>query len=194
MADLVSMAINLAKGKRGEAIYDPLLAPAQPLTQAVSPLDTRMASIEERRMRTLEPSTRQFVAAILVWARANGIPAILGETHRSPAEQARAIEEGRSAIQEGQTGWHQYGRAFHLIIVDPKTKNLDEEAYRRVGTEVRRRGGEWLGDKTLITTKGQVQDLAHFEYHPGLKLSSYRGTHQAQKELALAERLAARYG
>ena len=196
MADLISMAINVARGKKGEAIYDPLLKPtAQDLpAQPVPPLDTRMASIEERRMRTLEPSTKQFVVSILAWARTNGIPAILGETHRSQAEEARAIEEGRSAIKEGQTGWHQYGRAFHLVIINPKTKLLDEEAYKKVGTEVRRRGGEWLGDKTLITSKGQIQDLAHFEYHPGLKLSRYRGTHQAQKELALAERRAARYG
>ena len=192
MADLVSMAINMAKGKRGDAIYDPLLKASVPAP--VSPLDPRMASIEERRMKTLEPSTKAFVIAVLAWARANGIPAILGETHRSQAEQAKAIEEGKSAIKEGQTGWHQYGRAFHLVIVNPRTKLLDEEAYKKVGTEVRRRGGEWLGDKTLITTKGQVQDLAHFEYHPGLKRSSYRGSHLAKKELAMAERRAARYG
>ena len=196
MADLVTMAINAAKGKRGEAIYDPLLKPAAPasLPMPVPPLDPRMASIEERRMKTLEPSTKAFVVSILAWARANGIPAILGETHRSQAEQAKAIEEGKSAIKEGQTGWHQYGRAFHLVIVNPKTKLLDEEAYKKVGAEVRRRGGEWLGDKTLITSKGQVQDLAHFEYHPGLKLSSYRGSNLAKKELAMAERRAARYG
>ena len=196
MADLVTMAINAARGKKGEAIYDPLLKPAAPapLPTPVPPLDPRMASIEERRMKTLEPSTNAFVVSILAWARANGIPAILGETHRSQAEQAKAIEEGKSAIKEGQTGWHQYGRAFHLVIVNPKTKLLDEEAYKKVGAEVRRRGGEWLGDKTLMTSKGQVQDLAHFEYHPGLKLSNYRGSNLAKKELAMAERRAARYG
>ena len=193
MADLVTMTINAARGKKGEAIYDPLLKPIAPATP-VSPLDPRMASIEERRMKTLEPSTKTFVVAILAWARANGIPALLGETHRSQADQARAIEEGKSAIKEGQTGWHQYGRAFHLVIIDPRTRLLDEEAYKRVGAEVRRRGGEWLGDKTLTTNKGQVQDLAHFEYHPGLKLSSYRGSALAKKELAMAEKRAARYG
>ena len=196
MADLITMAINVAKGKRGDAIYDPLLKPAAPapLPTPVPPLDARMASIEERRMKTLEPSTKTVVVAILAWARANGIPAILGETHRSQADQAKAIEEGKSAIKEGQTGWPQYGRAFHLVIINPRTKLLDEEAYRKVGAEVRRRGGEWLGDKTLITSKGQVQDLAHFEYHPGLKLSSYRDSNLGKKELAQAERRAARYG
>jgi hypothetical protein len=196
MADIVTMAINAARGKKGEAIYDPLLKPAAPLpsTTPIQPLDPRMASIEERRMKTLEPSTKAFVIAILAWARSNGIPAILGETHRSQAEQARAIEEGKSAIKEGQTGWHQYGRAFHLVIVNPRTRLLDEEAYKKVGAEVRRRGGEWLGDRTLTTARGQVQDLAHFEYHPGLKLSSYRGSHLAKKEMAMAEKRAARYG
>jgi hypothetical protein len=196
MADIVTMAINAARGKKGEAIYDPLLKPAAPLpsTTPIQPLDPRMASIEERRMKTLEPSTKAFVIAILAWARSNGIPAILGETHRSQAEQARAIEEGKSAIKEGQTGWHQYGRAFHLVIINPRTRLLDEEAYKKVGAEVRRRGGEWLGDRTLTTARGQVQDLAHFEYHPGLKLSSYRGSHLAKKEMAMAEKRAARYG
>jgi hypothetical protein len=176
---------------RGRDAYAPLTGPERP---PVPPLDARGASIEERRMRTLEPSTRKFVAEILTWARGNGIPAILGETHRSEAEQARQAREGRTAIPEGQTGWHQYGRAFHLVIVDPKTRLLDEPSYEKVGAEVRRRGGEWLGDRTLQTTKGTVRDLAHFEYHPGLKLSSFRGTAQARKELALAERRAARYG
>ena len=190
MADLAVMLVNKL---RGRPTYDPLFAPA-PTPRPAPPLDARMASIEERRSRTLEPSTRNFVAAILAWARQQGIPAILGETHRSAAEQQRQVEEGRSAIQEGQTGWHQYGRAFHLIIVDPRTKLLDEDAYRKVGSEVRRRGGEWLGDKTLVTRRGEVKDLAHFEYHPGLKLSSYRGTPMARRELAAAEKRAARYG
>ena len=146
------------------------------------------------RAKTASPDRIALYLANYINEIANGIPAILGETHRSQAEQAKAIEEGKSAIKEGQTGWHQYGRAFHLVIVDPKTRLLDKEAYKRVGAEVRRRGGEWLGDKTLITSKGRVQDLAHFEYHPGLKLSSYRGSHLAKKELTMAERRAARYG
>ena len=199
MADIVSMAINAVRGRRGDAIYAPLLGPSAPpsitpTTSSVPPLDARMRGIEERRMKTLEPATREFVVSILAWARQAGIPAVLGETHRSQADQETAIKEGRSAIKEGQTGWHQYGRAFHLVIVDPKTRLLDENAYKKVGAEVRRRGGEWLGDRTLVTSKGQVQDLAHFEYHPGLRLSSYRGSALAKKELALAERRAARYG
>ena len=188
MADLAVMFLNKL---RGRDTYAPLTGPERP---PAAPPDARMASIEQRRMLTLEPSTRKFVAEILAWARQSGYPAVLGETHRSEAEQARQAREGRTAIPEGQTGWHQYGRAFHLVIVDPKTKTLDEDAYRKIGEEVRRRGGEWLGDRPLKTTRGMVQDLAHFEYHPGLHLSSFRSTPQARRELAQAERRAARYG
>ena len=188
MADLAVMLVNKLRGRDP---YAPLTGPEH---APVPPLDARSASIEERRLRTLEPSTRRFVESVLAWARASGVPAVLGETHRSLAEQVRAEEEGRSAIREGQTGWHQYGRAFHLVILAPGTKLLDEDAYRKVGAEVRRRGGEWLGDRVLVTKRGEVQDLAHFEYHPGLRLSTFRGTALAQRELAAAERRAARYG
>ena len=188
MADLTVMLINKL---RGRDVYAPLTGPEHAPSP---PLDARAASIEERRLKTLEPSTRTFVESVLAWARGNGIPAVRGETPRSMAEQVRAEEEGRSAIREGQTGWHQYGRAFHLVILAPGTRLLDEDAYRKVGAEVRRRGGEWLGDRTLVTSRGQVQDLAHFEFHPGLKLSTFRGTALAQRELAAAEKRAARYG
>ena len=154
----------------------------------------RATSIEKRRLAVLEPNTRDFAIGILAWARANGIPAIIGETYRSPEQQAKEIAAGRSGITEGQVGWHQFGRAFHLVIIRPGTKQLDVEAYRRVGEEVRRRGGDWLGDKPITTVKGKVQDLAHFEYHPGLTLWSYRTSAPAQRELAMVAKRAVRYG
>ncbi len=192
MADLAVMLINKV---RGRDVYAPLTGPATTTpTSPAPPLDERQKAIETRRLMTLEPTTKTFVEEILGWARAHGWFTLLGETHRSTEEQQRQIQEGRSAIAEGQTGWHQYGRAFHLIVLNPKTKLLDESAYDQIGEEVRRRGGEWLGDKTLTTKKGKVRDLAHFEYHPGLALSSYRGTALARREMARAEKMAARYG
>jgi hypothetical protein len=151
-----------------------------------------MASIEARRLQLLEPSTRDFAQGILVWARSQGIPAILGETHRTQEEQDRHIFEGRSAIKEGSFGWHQVGRAFHLIV--RKGKGLDRDAYPILGAEVRRRGGEWLGDVPIRTKAGLVTDLAHFEFHPGITLSEYRKSPMAKKELALAEKRVARFG
>ena len=191
MPDLGIMLVNKLRGRPADA---PLTGPVPPTAvQPAPPLTERDASIERRRLLTMLPVTQEFVKSILEWARAHGIPCILGETHRYLEDQKR--EKGKTAIPEGQTGWHQYGRAFHLILYKPGTKRLDPNAYPIVGTEVRRRGGEWLGDILLKTPEGtKIQDLAHFEYHPGLHLSSYRGSALARKEMALADRRAARYG
>jgi len=186
----MDLAVLLVNKLRGRPEGSPLIGPIAPAPE----LDARMASIEKRRLLTLEPSTREFVLSILTWARSRGIQTVLGETHRTLEEQTKAAKEGLTKIPEGQTGWHQYGRAFHLIITDPKTKQLDRDAYRYVGEEVRRRGGVWLGYQPLRTKKGLVEDLAHFEYHPGLKLARYRDSALARKELAMAERRATRYG
>ena len=194
MADL---AIMLANKLRGRPIYGPLTGPVpSPTLAPAPPLTEREASIEKRRMMTVLPGeTQKFVEDILTWARAQGIPCILGETHRDLGNQTEKAKEGKTAIPEGKTGWHQYGRAFHLILYKPGTKQLDPDAYKIVGAEVRKRGGEWLGDRLLKTPTGDViQDLAHFEYHPGLKLSSYRDTALAKKEMKIVDKRAARYG
>jgi len=141
-----------------------------------------------RRLSLLEPSTRAFAVAIIDWARAQGIPAYLGMTYRSPEEQQK-VDPRRTAIKEGEVGWHSVGRSFHLDI--RKTDNtFDKAAYAIVGAEVRRRGGVWLGDRERTSRVGTpFLDLAHFEYHPGFKnLSQYRGTPLARQELVAAER------
>ena len=187
MPDLGIMLVNKLRGRPADA---PLTGP---VFSAAPPLTEREASIERRRLLTMLPVVQEFVKSILEWARARGIPCILGETHR-PLD-VQKLEKGKTAIPEGQTGWHQYGRAFHLILYKPGTKQLDQNAYPIVGAEVRRRGGDWLGDVLLKTPEGaKIQDLAHFEYHPGLHLSSYRGSALAKREMAVADRRAARYG
>lgn len=183
--DLALLLINKFK-------KEPIADPSIPATTPAPPLTARQNMIEDIRLKNLEPTTQIFVKSILGWARANGIPAILGETHRTQADQDKASKEGKSAIKEGQFGWHQVGRAFHLIIM--KDGQLDRDSYRRIGEEVRKRGGDWLGDRVLKTGKGTVEDIAHYEYHPGIKITSYRGSSLAKKELAMAERRKARYG
>ena len=194
MADIAIMLLNKLRGRPALApLTGPPIDPF--LVQPAPPLSERDASIEKRRLLTMLPVTQEFVKSILAWVRAQGVSCILGETHRSLAEQIEMSKQGKTAVPEGQTGWHQYGRAFHLIIYKPGTRQLNPEAYRIVGAEVRRRGGEWLGDTLLKTPKGEMfQDLAHFEYHPGLHLSSYRGTALAKQELAMTNKRAARYG
>lgn len=194
MADIAIMLLNKL---RGRPVLAPLTGPPvdPTIVRLAPPLSERDASIEKRRLLTMLPVTQEFVKSILAWVRAQGVSCILGETHRSLTEQIEMSKQGKTAVPEGQTGWHQYGRAFHLIIYKPGTRQLDPDAYRIVGAEVRRQGGEWLGDKLLKTPKGEMfQDLAHFEYHPGLHLSSYRGTPLARHELAVTEKRAARYG
>lgn len=151
-------------------------------------------ALEKRRLALLEPSTREFAIGIMQWCRANGVPVVLGETGRSRKVQQKHIAAGRSAITEGKVGWHQLGRAFHLIIFKPGTRELDPAAYARVGAEVRRRGGVWFGDRTLIIKGRFVRDLAHFEYHPGLVLWKYRKTHAAKRAVVAMEKKVARYG
>jgi hypothetical protein len=66
--------------------------------------------------------------------------------------------------------------------------------YQTVGEEVRKRGGVWLGDHVIHGPGGDFVDLAHFEYHPGLTMWQYRKSPLAAKEVAMAEKRAARYG
>jgi hypothetical protein len=188
----MDLAFALINKLRGKDINAPMLDPGVPaLTPAVTMTANQKAQ-EKKNLALLEPSTAAFVKEILVWARANGINALLGETYRSE-EDAKKISPTRTAITPGKLDWHQVGRAFHLILKDSHGQ-LDKAAYQTVGTEVRKRGGEWLGDHVIHGPGGNFVDLAHFEYHPGLVLWQYRKSPLATRELALAEKRAARYG
>jgi hypothetical protein len=170
----------------------PMISPTIPKLRPAVSISQYQRDVEKKNIKLLEPSTAEFARSILIWARSNGIPASLGETYRSSEDQAN-IPEGRTAIKQGDISWHQVGRAFHLIIKDAKGQ-LDADAYKTVGEEVTRRGGVWLGDRVIKGPKGSFVDLAHFEYHPGLALSSYRRSPLATRELAQSEKRAARYG
>jgi hypothetical protein len=186
--DLAVLLINRLRGKPDDA---PLLDPGVPPLTPVVSMTKAQKTAEGRGLALLEPSTRELARSILAWSRARGLRVDLGETHRSLADQM-ALPEGRTGIERGKIGWHQVGRAFHLVIRDERGK-IVREAYKTVGDEVERRGGVWLGRQPLWTPKGPVDDYAHFEYHPGLVLSRYRNTAQAAKELASMSKRAARY-
>jgi hypothetical protein len=187
--DLGALVINRLRGRPDNS---PLLDAGVPGLFPVVSLTPAQKSVEQRNLMLLEPSAREFARSILVWARSRGLRTTLGETYRSLAAQI-ALPENKTAIARGKIGWHQVGRAFHLVVRDARGQ-IDRAAYRPLGDEVERRGGVWLGRKPLMTPAGPVEDLAHFEYHPGLALSSYRGTSLAARELATAEKRAARYG
>jgi hypothetical protein len=188
----MDLAVALINKIRGKDINAPLLDPSVPEQAPAFSLNPYQQGQEKKNLALLEPSTAAFAKGILTWARSYGIPALLGETYRS-AEAELKIDPKRTAITPGKLSWHQVGRAFHLILKDPKGQ-LDRDAYKTVGAEVRRRGGEWLGDYVIHGPAGDFVDLAHFEYHPGLVLWQYRKSPLAAREVAQAEKRAARYG
>lgn len=192
----MDLVVALVNKLRGRDLNAPLLTPEIPEIIPVVSMSPEERATELKRLALLEESTREFAKAILIWARANGIPATLGETYRSPADQDK-VDPRYTAVPKGKIGWHSVGRAFHVVIRDSDGHvdgSYSRAAHARLGAEVRRRGGVWLGDVVIQGPKGPIVDLMHYEYHPGLHLSSYRGSKLASRELAMAERRAARYG
>ncbi len=163
---------------------------------AVSPLPIEFSAVERKTLAQLEPSTRVFVIDVLTWARSKGIAARLTSTAIYTAEEsAKHYEEGRSGIAPGRLSWHHVGRAFHLAIPKlPPYDKEDTESYKRIGAYVRSKGGEWLGDKPIRTTKGIIYDTAHFEYHPNFDIATYRKMPLATKEAKAAQRRRRLYG
>lgn len=162
---------------------------------AAKPLPIEFSAVERKTMLQLEPSTRVFVVNVLTWARSKGIPVRLTSTAiYTEEDSAKHYEEGRSGIAPGRLSWHHVGRAFHLFIPKLPNGKDDLEAYKRIGAYVRSQGGEWLGDKPIKTVKGILYDTAHFEYHPGFDIATYRKMPLATTEMKAAQRRRQLYG
>jgi hypothetical protein len=128
---------------------------------------------ESERLELLTPDTQKVAVEIVSQLRARGLDARLGETYRDEHAQREKFEEGKSSIRE--PGWHTMGRAFHVIIIDPKSKKVQEKAYPLAGQIAASLGVEWKGDRILKNKFGQdYRDLAHFEYHPTMTLAEAR--------------------
>lgn len=149
---------------------------------------------ERRALATLEPSTATFVVNVITWARGQGIPVRLSSTTiYTPEQSASFYDEGKSGIKPGRLDWHNVGRAFHLVIPPLTGGSPNYDAYATVGKYVREQGGEWLGDKPIRTPKGVIYDTAHFEYHPGFDLATYRKSELARLEFSQAQKRARQY-
>jgi hypothetical protein len=159
-----------------------------------APLPLQFSQAEARALKLLEPSTQSFAIEVIGWARQKGIPAKLSTQSvvYTPEMSAEFYKGGRSGIASGRLDWHNVGRAFHLVIMNDR-KQYDLPAYARVGAYARSKGGEWLGDKTIITPKGKIKDTAHFEYHPGVTIANYRKSPLAKVEYAQAQARAKKY-
>ncbi|MGH9389812.1 MAG: hypothetical protein ACRD1Z_09365 [Vicinamibacteria bacterium] len=134
---------------------------------------------EEDRLAMLTPDTRRFAVHLRERLRATGIETFLGETWRSPERQRELYEEGRrTAVLE--PGWHSFGRAFHLYILDPMTGKLDTKArrqdlYESMHAIARKMGGHVYGYRELRTRSGKsFRDPHHVEYRAGYTLAELR--------------------
>ena len=184
--DLGVIAVNRLRGRPDDA---PLLGPGG------KPLGMEWSAGERKTLKLLEPSTAAHVVDVVSWARGRGIPAQLSSVSviYTPADSARYYAEGKSGVAPGRLDWHNVGRAYHLVL-PKKNGQPDRDTYAFIARHVRQQGGEWLGDKTIITPRGPIQDLAHYEYHPGTDIASYRKTALATTELRKAQARAKRYG
>ena len=156
------------------------------------PLD--FTATERKTLKILEPKTAAFAVELVSWARGQGIPARLSHTAvYTPEESAAHYEGGRSGIKPGRIDWHNVGRAFHIIVPPYPDGPPDQDAYARLGKRARELGGEWLGDRPIKTVRGIIYDTAHFEYHPGFDIASYRQSKLAEEEFKQAQKRARRF-
>ena len=161
---------------------------------SAKPLPLEFTATERRTLKILEPSTAAFAVALVGWARGRGIPARLSHVAvYTPEESAAHYEGGRSGIKPGRLDWHNVGRAFHVVLPTLENGEPDRETYAVVGRRAREQGGEWLGDKPVRTVRGILFDTAHFEYHPGFDIATYRKSELAQRELRQAQKRARTY-
>lgn len=117
-------------------------------------------------LNLLTPPTRTRAVQLEERAAAAGIPIKVIETLRRRARQAWLYAAGRT--REGKIvtnakpgyGWHEYSRAFDVVILDAAGKawwDAPREQWDRIGAIGERLGLSWGG-------RFRFADLGHFEY------------------------------
>jgi len=131
-------------------------------------------------LRLLKPDAQAAFKRYRADLNAAGIEVRLTETMRSSAKQADLFREGTKTANK--VSWHQLGRAWHEIIIDPNTGKLDIAAkcldlWRQRAKLAEKHGIRQLGfnaDGTvryIKTPKGKAFDPYHLEFrgkHPTL--------------------------
>lgn len=117
---------------------------------------------------TLSPDTRAAAQELFEQAADNGMVLAATSARRTCAEQASIYAEGRTtpgtirSDARGCQSWHVVGRAFDVDIVKgPKN-------WKKLGEIGRSLGLLWGGD---FKTSAHLDDVGHFEYHPGLTIA-----------------------
>jgi hypothetical protein len=117
----------------------------------------------------LTPDTREKAEQLLEMAAAQGLQVRVVSTRRDCVEQARLYAQGRTTPgtvvtnAKGCRSWHVLGRAFDIALVgNPSPADWDA-----VGAI-----GEGLGLVWGKRFSGTLNDLPHFEWHPGMTTES----------------------
>lgn len=126
----------------------------------------------------LHPSVQPKARETLQRAINVGIPLVVTQTYRDPAEQARLYAQGRTApgpvVTNAPPGWswHEYRLAFDVAVLDPRTGRPswpeDAALWKRIGDAGKAAGLEWGGNWTGIV------DRPHFQHTGGLTMAQAR--------------------
>jgi len=108
-----------------------------------------------------------------------GIPLVITQGYRDPAEQARLYAQGRTTpgaiVTNAPPGWswHEYRLAFDVAVLDPATGRAtwpnDNALWSRIGAVGKAAGLEWGGDWT-----GSIVDRPHFQLTMGTRIEQAR--------------------
>jgi peptidoglycan L-alanyl-D-glutamate endopeptidase CwlK len=122
----------------------------------------------ESLLATLTPDTREKVEELLALARERyGYNLKIVSARRTCEEQARLYAIGRTAPGQivtnsrGCMSWHTMGRAVDLAFVSPNPTIQDWDNLGDLGQSIGFIWGKYFTG---------LQDLPHFEYHPGVKI------------------------
>lgn len=122
-----------------------------------------------RLIDTLTPDTREKVVQLLSEAKERyGYDLKVVSARRSCEEQAKLYAQGRTAPGKvvtnarGCMSWHTLGRAVDIAFVSPNPTAQDWDNLGEIG--------ESLGFKWGKRFSGTLNDLPHFEYHPGVAI------------------------
>jgi len=118
---------------------------------------------------TLTPDTQEKVRTLIALAEERyGYKVKVVSARRSCDEQAKIYAQGRTSPgkivsnAKGCMSWHVLGRAVDLAFIYPNPTAADWDNLGEIG--------ESLGFKWGKRFSGTLNDLPHFEYHPGVAI------------------------
>jgi peptidoglycan L-alanyl-D-glutamate endopeptidase CwlK len=126
----------------------------------------------------LKPPVQTKARELLQRAINLGIPLVVTQAYRDPAQQARLYAQGRTTpgaiVTNAPPGWswHEYKLAFDVAVLDQATGRPtwpnDNALWQQIGAAGKAAGLEWGGDWTGIV------DRPHFQFTMNTPIASAR--------------------